>query len=150
MFAIAVPSTITLTSPGKVAGEVEHYATLAFSHLGDDVSKCLLTVTTAAGDVHTALFDTQGGVREQRFDSADDLAAIVKAEDEADEERRARDREVALEAKARELKTADDTTAKDVAWDAPHDERPLEQPPAPSVPRSAPQGVAQNTYNPGG
>ena len=119
MFAIAVPSTITLSTPGKTADDVKHYATLAFSHLGDDVSKCLLTLTTAEGNVHTALFDTRGGVREQRFDSAENLAAIVAAEDEAAEKRSEHDRVVAAAQNARELKTADDTTAKDVAWDAP-------------------------------
>ena len=145
MFAIAVPSTLTLTTPGKTAEDAKHFATLAFDHLRDDVSKCVMTLTTAEGNVHTAVFDTQGAIREQRFDSADDLASIVEAEDEASEKRAEHDRKVAEEANARELKTADDTVTKDVAWDNAFG-RP-EQPQAPSVPRNA---DAQNAYNPGG
>ena len=147
MFAIAVPSTITLSTPGKTADDVKHYATLAFSHLGDDVSKCLLTLTTAEGNVHTALFDTRGGVREQRFDSAENLAAIVAAEDAANEKRAEHDRAVAAAQNARELKTADDTTAKDVAWDNQFGQPQSPTQPVEPFPPMAP--ASRSDYNPG-
>lgn len=119
MFAIAVPSTVVLTTPPKGDGEPETFATLSFSHPTEDVSKCQLTLTTADGHVHEAVFNTQGGVVEQKFTSAEEIAERQAEEDKINEERAERDREAARAQSERELATADDTTAADVAWDAP-------------------------------
>jgi len=120
MFAIAVPSTIVLSTPSDTEdGNAEHYATLSFTHPTDDVSKCQLTLTTADGHVHEAVFNTQGGVVEQRFTSKEDLDEANKEDEEVIAERE-REQEEAAKANEHELKTADDTTAADKAWDADH------------------------------
>jgi hypothetical protein len=118
MFSIAVPSTITLATPGDDAPET--YATLIFSHPTDDVSKCQLTLIDADGHVHEAIFNTQGGVVEQKLTSAEEIAERGKAAEAILEAQREKDQATADAANAHELKTADDTTAKDVAWDADH------------------------------
>ena len=120
MFAIAVPSTLTLTTPTDDGGDAVPFATLTFSHPTDDVSKCMVTVITADGAMHEAFFNTQGGVIEQRFTSPEEIERRREAEDKVNEERAEHDRAVAEEANKRELRTADDTTDADVAWDAPH------------------------------
>lgn len=82
MFAIAVPSTLTLTTPVDDGGEPVPYATISFTHPTDDVSKCQITLITADGDMHTAVFNTQGGVAEQSFTSAQELAEAAERAEE--------------------------------------------------------------------
>ncbi len=81
MFAIKVPSTLTLTTPTADGGDPVPFATLSFTHPTDDVSKCMVTVTTADGDVHEATFNTNGQAVEQRFTSAQEIADATKAEE---------------------------------------------------------------------
>jgi len=117
MFAIAVPSTIVLSTPPDGDGAPETYATLSFTHPTDDVSKCQLTLITADGHMHEAVFNTQGGVVEQRFTSKEELDEANREDEEVIAERE-REQEEAAKANEHELKTADDTTAADKAWDA--------------------------------
>ena len=122
MFAIKVPSTITLAAPPKHEDDApETYATLGFAHPTDDVSKCKMTLTTADGNIHEALFDTNGGVREQTFASREEIEKRREAEETELAKQRERDEKVAHEQEQRELRTDADTTAADVAWDAPHE-----------------------------
>lgn len=130
MFAIKVPSTVTLATPAKSdKDEPETYATLDFAHPTDDVSKCKMTLTTADGHIHEALFDTNGGVREQTFTSREEIEKRHAAEEAKLAKQRERDEKVAHEQEQRELRTDADTTAADVAWDAPHDPQPTEHNP---------------------
>ena len=88
MFAIAVPSTITLSTPSGDDKEPETFATLEFFHPTDDVSKCRLRLTTADGDVHEATFNTNGTAVDRYYASAEDLEKQREAqvkEDEAEE-----------------------------------------------------------------
>lgn len=120
MFAIAVPSTLTLTTPSDDKdGEPTQFANLEFFHPSDDVSKCRVRLTTADGDVHEATFNTQGGVVDRYYASADEIAERERARDAEAEAEREREQEVAHEQSERELKTADDTTAADLSNDAP-------------------------------
>ena len=140
MFAIAVPSTITLTTPPeKEGGEPVTYATLEFFHPTDDVSKCRLRLTTTDGDVHEATFNVGGEVVDHYYASVDDLKKAEeerKAQEAEIEAQREKERESAAAANARELKTADDTTAGDVSTDAHHATPvPPHVPPAPVNPQ---------------
>lgn len=147
MFAIAVPSTLTLTTPVADGGDPVPFATLTFSHPTDDVSKCMVTITTADGDVHEATFNTNGQAVEQRFTSAQEIADAHKAQEAINEERAANDRAVAEEASKRELRTVDDTTEADVSWDAPHSTEIKQYPrdydpnPQPAFVPAAPAGL---------
>lgn len=123
MFAIAVPSTLELTTPSdKEDGEPKRFASLDFFHPSDDVSKCRVRLTTADGDVHEATFNTQGGVVDRYFENEETReaarAAAEKAEEDAAAEQKRQQDEAAAQ-QERELTTADDTTAADVANDAP-------------------------------
>ena len=97
MFAIA-PQTLNF-----------HGTVFSFGADGDDVSKCLLKV-----DDHVFRFHRNGHLIEH---------TIVQPQTEEPPEalaERAREQAEAAAQAERELKTADDTTAADVAFDAPH------------------------------
>lgn len=156
MFAIQTPQMITLYGLKAPNGEpAEPEGTITFEHETEDVSKCRMIVAIE-DRTYTFVFGTQGPMAETSY--ADDETR--RADEEREKEREAveqkrleADRRHADEANAHELRTADDTTDRDVGWDAPHE--PVDLAPYDGKPLRGPFGPfdpppgAQAAYHPG-
>lgn len=133
MFAIDTPQTIELFGLKPADGkETPSEGSITFQHETEDVSKCQMIVRIE-DRVYTYTFGTRGPIVETAYEDDETREAAEEAcrQTEADEaHRREVEQEHAHDANARELRTADDTTAADVAFDAPHDDPrlpPLEE-----------------------
>jgi|SRR5580658_9815309 hypothetical protein len=123
MFAIQTPQTIQLYGlKNKDGSPSEPEGSITFQHATDDVSRCQMIVAIE-DRVYTFTFGTQGPIAETAYEDDETRKADAEREKQrqADEQkRREEQRRLAEEADSRELRTADDTTERDVAWDAPH------------------------------
>lgn len=123
MFAIDTPQTIELFGLKPADGkETPSEGSITFQHETEDVSKCQM-IARIEDRVYTYTFGTRGPIVETAYEDDETRQAAEEArrQTEADEEhRREVEQEHAADANARELRTADDTTAADVAFDAPH------------------------------
>lgn len=123
MFAIDTPQTIELFGLKPADGkETPSEGSITFQHETEDVSKCQMIVRIE-DRVYTCTFGTRGPIVETAYEDDETRQAAEEArrQTEADEEhRREVEQEHARDANARELRTADDTTAADLAFDAPH------------------------------
>lgn len=131
MFAIDTPQTIELFGLKPADGkETPSDGSITFQHETEDVSKCQMIVRIE-DRVYTYTFGTRGPIVETTYEDDETREAAEEAcrQTEADEahrreveqeHRREVEQEHAHDANARELRTADDTTAADVAFDAPH------------------------------
>jgi hypothetical protein len=124
MFMIHSPQTMQLLAddPSKeTAGEV--HGTVTFDHETDDVSKCRMIV--ASNDrLWTYVFNTRGLLVDSFYEDDASRKAKADVQKKADDDlkaQRAKEQAAAKASHDHELATADDTTAKDVAWDAPRD-----------------------------
>lgn len=123
MFAIDTPQTIELFGLKPADGkETPSEGSITFQHETEDVSKCQMIVRIE-DRVYTYTFGTRGPIVETAYedDETREAAEEARRQTEADEEHRHEvEQKRARAANARELRTADDTTAADVAFDAPH------------------------------
>lgn len=123
MFAIDTPQTIELFGLKPADGkETPSEGSITFQHETEDVSKCQMIVRIE-DRVYTYTFGTRGPIVETAYedDETHQAAEEARRQTEADEaHRREVEQEHARDANARELRTADDTTAADLAFDAPH------------------------------
>jgi hypothetical protein len=123
MFMIHSPQTMQLLAddPSKeTAGEV--HGTVTFDHETDDVSKCRMIV--ASNDrLWTYVFNTRGLLVDSFYEDDASRKAAEERQKKIDADlkaQRAKEQEAAKASHDHELSTADDTTSKDVSWDAPH------------------------------
>jgi hypothetical protein len=124
MFMIHTPQTVELfglksENPDDAPASD---GSITFSHESDDVSRCHLIVRVE-DRIHTFTFNTRGGLVETAYEDDRTREAAEKARKDAlalEAKQRKEEQEAAKKARDNELSTADDTTADDVAWDAPH------------------------------
>lgn len=136
MFAIAVPQTVQLVEtpwvdpalpPPPLDKPVEAppvAGSVTFDHATEDVSTCRMTVaigdktwTHVFGVNSTTFLNTtyeDDKIRKAKHEARKKAEALVA-------EQRKKEQAEAEKAAKGELRTADDTTAADVAWTAPHD-----------------------------
>jgi hypothetical protein len=140
MFMIHTPQTIQLygmkpaPQDGKPDESAPSMGSITFQHETDDVSKCQMIVRIE-DRVYTYTFGTRGPIVETAYEDDETRKAAA-------EELKKKQAEEALRAEENradkldnvpprhpdgDLKTMDDTTDKDVSWDAPHD--PVAPPP---------------------
>jgi hypothetical protein len=96
--------------------------TITFQHETDDVSKCQMVVAIE-DRLYTFTFRTRGPIVEAAYEDDKTREAAKQAEKEdheASSKRQYEEQEAAKVSRAHELATSDDTTAKDLSWDAPH------------------------------
>ena len=132
MFSIYTPQTIELqvkrpdvlddkgAPVAAEASEGDFHGTLAFDHESSDVSKCRMVITRD-DKVWTYTFNTHGLLVDSTYEDDESRKAKADAEEKAAEAlaaQRAKEQADAKASAAHELKTADDTTAADKAWDA--------------------------------
>lgn len=132
MFAIHTPQTIQLYGLKGPNGEpAESKGTITFQHPTEDVSKCQMIVAIE-DRVYTFTFGTQGPIAETGYedDATRKAAEEARKESEAIEAKRVEDQRAAADqANRHELRTADDTTAADISWDAPEGRQVVRDPP---------------------
>jgi hypothetical protein len=128
MFMIHTPQTIELfglkplPEDGKPIEPAVAEGSITFQHETDDVSKCQMIVRIE-DRVYTYTFGTRGPITETAYEDDKTREAAKAAEKERAEgeaKRVAEERKNSEEAREHELRTVDDTTAKDLSWDAPH------------------------------
>jgi hypothetical protein len=122
MFMIDTPQTVTLYGLKPEDGKpAEPAGSITFQHETEDVSKCQMIVAIE-DRTYTFTFGSRGPLVETAYEDDATRKAKEEAEKKQLEEMKRHqeaERENARKANAGELKTADDTTAKDVANDAP-------------------------------
>jgi hypothetical protein len=133
MFMIHTPQTIQLygLKPPVEDGKPEEPAvaegSITFQHETDDVSKCQMVVRIE-DRVYTFNFGTRGPITETSYEDDNTRKAAEERQKEivANEHKRREEEQAAARAShEHELSTADDTTAKDVSWDAPRTSEPV-------------------------
>jgi hypothetical protein len=124
MFMIHTPQTIQLfgLKSDNPDEETVSGGTITFQHETDDVSKCQMIVAIE-DRVYTFTFGTRGPMLETTYEDDKTREAAKQAREEAHAaalKRQHDEQEAAKVSHEHDLATSDDTTAKDVSWDAPH------------------------------
>ena len=136
MFSIYTPQSFELVASDAATPDdsAELHGTVAFDHESSDVSKCRMVITRD-DKVWTYTFNTHGLLVDNTYEDDESRKAKAEAEKKAAEDlkaQRAREQADAKASAAHELKTADDTTAADKAWDASVALPPPSTPPGPN------------------
>jgi hypothetical protein len=134
MFMIHTPQTIQLYGmrPENPAEAPVAEGTITFQHETDDVSKCQMVVAIE-DRTYTFTFGTRGPIVETAYADDKTREADKAREKEAAEQLKAQQAEeqrLAKESQEHELRTADDTTDKDLSWDNTFGRPPQDHPDA--------------------
>lgn len=117
MFMIHSPQSVELmATPADDSPPVSH-GMIAFDHESDDVSKCRMIITSK-DKVWTYTFSTRGGLEGSAYEDDAIRAQQKAAAEQAAKNAQAlqkKEQEAARAQAAKELKTADDTTAADLS-----------------------------------